>query len=567
MGTATVPSRRHLHRRHDDIALEVAAAARDVSGQGEAGEAGQGHVVGPADPRLEHSAAPEGHPALDAEVVDAQGLAVAAHPADLHVDDAAGADVEGLAGPVVARDALVEADRGAHGLLQGRVVHEVVVGQGLLDHEEVVGVEPAEVPGVGQGVGRVGVDREQDLGVPLADLSHHGHVGARLDLELDAAIAEAEEAPHPLVEGVHRGLDAQAHPHLDLMAHAADDPGDGLAAEPGHEVHEGQLDARLGHGVALEARETRGEVGQALDLLPEDGGGQVVADDVPRRAHRLVAVERGLPGHAFAPSELGAGLQAQQEEEARLHPPEAHLEGLEQGQATRGAAPGRPGARGRGGPPLQHSMRPPSLAFAAMVYHMTALHGCALARRAQQVLKWPRSCRTAPRERRPAAASSSASSTSRTWPSWPWAASSARGSSWCPRACSAPLEARCPWPSGSGPSRACSACWAPSPTASSAPAGRRRAGSTSSCARLSGACRVPLRVVALPGHRHGRRGHPGRRLLDVPPGVRAPHPPRAQGGGGPDDRGGGRRQREGHARERRRAELDDRPQGPGRRRA
>ena len=156
-----------------------------------------------------------GTPALDAEVMDAQRLAVAAHASDLHVHDAAGAGLESLAGPVVAGDALVETDRRGQGPLQAGVVHEIVVGKGLLDHHETVGVELAQESGVGQGVGRVGVDGEDDPRVPPADLGDHRHVGARLDLELDAAVAEAEEAPHPLVQGVHGGLDAQAHPHLD----------------------------------------------------------------------------------------------------------------------------------------------------------------------------------------------------------------------------------------------------------------------------------------------------------------------------------------------------------------
>ena len=172
-------------------------------------------------------------------------------------------------------------------------------------------------------------------------------VGARLDLELDAAVAEAEEAPHPLVQGVHGGLDAQAHPHLDPVAHASDDAGDGLAAQPGHQVHEGQLDSRLGHGVAPEGAEARSEVGQVCDLLAEDRGGQVVADDVARRAHRLVAEEGGLPGHAFAPSGMRARLEAEQEEEPRRPCARSSPRRARAGAGARGAAPGRPGAAGR----------------------------------------------------------------------------------------------------------------------------------------------------------------------------------------------------------------------------
>ena len=88
-------------------------------------------------------------------------------------------------------------------------------------------------------------------------------------------------------------------------AHASDDPGDGLAAQPGHEVHERQLDSRLGHGVAPEGAEARSQVGQVADLLAEDRGGQVVADDVARGADRLVAVEGGLSRPRIRPIRNG----------------------------------------------------------------------------------------------------------------------------------------------------------------------------------------------------------------------------------------------------------------------
>ena len=58
--------------------------------------------------------------------------------------------------------------------------HEVVVRQGLLDHEQLEGVELAQVFRVRQGVGRIGVDGEQDPRVPAADLADHRDVSARL---------------------------------------------------------------------------------------------------------------------------------------------------------------------------------------------------------------------------------------------------------------------------------------------------------------------------------------------------------------------------------------------------
>jgi len=86
--------------------------------------------------------------------------------------------------------------------------------------------------------------------------------------------------------------------------------------------------------VAPEGAEASGEVRQVPDLRAQDRGGEVLADHVARRSHRLVAVERALERHALAPAGLPPGLQAQQEGEPRVHAPEAHDEGLEQRKAN-----------------------------------------------------------------------------------------------------------------------------------------------------------------------------------------------------------------------------------------
>ena len=102
-----------------------------------------------------------GAPLRAAVGLDGEGRGVPAHPAHLDVDDAAGAEGEGVARVVGAVDALVEADRGLDLLLQVHVVHDVVPAQGLLDHHEAVGVELAEERRVLEGVGAVGVDHER----------------------------------------------------------------------------------------------------------------------------------------------------------------------------------------------------------------------------------------------------------------------------------------------------------------------------------------------------------------------------------------------------------------------
>ena len=76
------------------------------------------------------------------------------------------------------RDRLVEADRRAHPLGEQRVVAQVVVGERLLDEQQVERVELGEVVGVVERVGRVGVDLEQQV---VAEALADG--GDRLDVQ------------------------------------------------------------------------------------------------------------------------------------------------------------------------------------------------------------------------------------------------------------------------------------------------------------------------------------------------------------------------------------------------
>ena len=102
-----------------------------------------------------------GHASREAEVVHPLRLAQAAHAADLDVDHPAGTQVERLARVVGRVDALVEADRRLQGGLEPGVVDDVVVGQRLLDQEQVEVVERLERRQVIERVRRVGVDLER----------------------------------------------------------------------------------------------------------------------------------------------------------------------------------------------------------------------------------------------------------------------------------------------------------------------------------------------------------------------------------------------------------------------
>ena len=152
-----------VDRRGDDVAGPEAPGRRDVARQREPVERGERGVGGPADARLQHPAAPHRHAALAAQVVDAPGRQVPADAAGLDVDDLGGPEVDGVGGDGQRRDRLVEAHRRADRPGQLGVAEQVVLGQGLLDEQQVEVVEAGEVLGVLAGVGGVGVDLQRDV--------------------------------------------------------------------------------------------------------------------------------------------------------------------------------------------------------------------------------------------------------------------------------------------------------------------------------------------------------------------------------------------------------------------
>src|SRR5262245_8166158 len=96
--------------------------------------------------------------------LDFARLGVARNAAQLYVDDPACAQLQRLSRVVHAQNGFVQTYRGLQSWLQLGVVDDVVVGQGLFDHQQVELVQPAEQIGVGERVGGVGVHRHQLLG-------------------------------------------------------------------------------------------------------------------------------------------------------------------------------------------------------------------------------------------------------------------------------------------------------------------------------------------------------------------------------------------------------------------
>src|ERR1700722_720916 len=99
------------HERLGDVLCEIAVGRRRVARQLEVRERGEREIGRASDTRLEHAAAPHRCTERGADIVNADGLDVAADASRLDVDDAARTAMHGVGGDCGGDDRLVEADR------------------------------------------------------------------------------------------------------------------------------------------------------------------------------------------------------------------------------------------------------------------------------------------------------------------------------------------------------------------------------------------------------------------------------------------------------------------------
>src|SRR5215469_764613 len=182
----------YRHLGFDDVLGPVALGCRDVSRQREVWQRRKCDVVGPAYAGLKHAATPHRNAALLRRIVDGDRLTEAADPADLDVDDLARAHIDSRKRVAAIADGFVKADRCLDALLQHGVEVEVVVPEGLLNHQQAELVPRRDVIKVLEPVGGVCIAAEHDVVPALSDSLKDMVVPAWLALQLDPLIAGFE---------------------------------------------------------------------------------------------------------------------------------------------------------------------------------------------------------------------------------------------------------------------------------------------------------------------------------------------------------------------------------------
>ena len=210
------------------------------------------------------------------------------------------------------------------------MVDQVAGGQRLLHHQQPELVELGKVGGIIERVGAVGIRHQRDLWVALANGRHGRHVPARLDFDLDPAVALRQLGPDIVEQLVDRRLDPDADPGLDAITDAAKKRCQRLACVLGERAGERHLDAGLGHVMTPNRREQRFERVDIRQLAPDDRRDQVPLEDLPGGLDRLVRVPRSFAGDALTPLGAPVDLQPDQQGIAILLHAEAGAKRLQQ---------------------------------------------------------------------------------------------------------------------------------------------------------------------------------------------------------------------------------------------
>src|SRR5439155_609479 len=190
------------YERLGQVLGEVPVARARIARHRDPGQGGEREIRRPADAGLEHAPDPARGPLALRGVVDTARLEDAPDPTGLDVDDAAGAEPDRCLGVARRTDGLVEADRRAEPRLERGVLDEVLVVQGLLDHDEPELVERLEERRIGELVGRVRVDREGRVRQLASHLANDLQVATGLDLQLDPTVPLRKVAVDLLQHGV-----------------------------------------------------------------------------------------------------------------------------------------------------------------------------------------------------------------------------------------------------------------------------------------------------------------------------------------------------------------------------
>ncbi len=213
------------------------------------------------------------------------------------------------------------------------MVDQIVLGQGLLDEQQIEIVKGPQHAAIAQGVSRVRVHLQGNSRKGPAHRPHFLQVAPRLDLDLDAAVALVEVFPGDVDQPLRIGLNPDRHAHRHPFRLAAEQRPKRLARGLPQQVPHRQFQPGPRLRMALVALDPAPVFADPVDRLPDDGRQEESLQRVPRRADGLVGVPGEGAGDALAPPLQAVRPEAQHKRLAVVFDAEGCLERRQQRHA------------------------------------------------------------------------------------------------------------------------------------------------------------------------------------------------------------------------------------------
>ncbi|OPZ79505.1 MAG: hypothetical protein BWY77_01353 [bacterium ADurb.Bin431] len=148
-------------------------------------------------------------------------------------------------------------------LLQQAVLINVRIGERLLDHHQIIGIELAQQGGIGQSVIPVSVGHQPDLGKMAAHGRHPFDILSFFDLHLDAMIVFRHSIINLLQKMVLALLQPQTDAGHDPLLRQAEELVQSEALLFGEEIDHRVFESRFGHFVAADFLKPAAQLTQA----------------------------------------------------------------------------------------------------------------------------------------------------------------------------------------------------------------------------------------------------------------------------------------------------------------
>ena len=229
-------------------------------------------------------------------------------------------------------NALVEADGRLHDGLQGGVVHDVVVVEGLLDQQQAKVVKVLQGRSVVRNIGGVGVHLQGQIRPAVPYRLHGLDIPTRLDLELYPGIPVVDPGRHAIQQLGDRRLDALGHSDRHPIPPAAQGRLQRMSGPLRLEIPDRILQRGLGHGMTAHGGKQPFAIARGHRPGLQQPRRQVAGHHVQGGAHRFGRIPRSGSGHALPPAgQIPAAHRRQNGFAVRLAP-KTGLEGVHVGK-------------------------------------------------------------------------------------------------------------------------------------------------------------------------------------------------------------------------------------------